>query len=113
MSIFLTIYFLRLKHLKNLGKRKTPVFTEVWSERQDLNLRPLGPEPSALPPELRPVTMTFYHSKPDCQPRLRLLAMRELGLWCGDALMPMGAGPILVLCSFEKIPGFMVTTLRS
>jgi hypothetical protein len=26
-----------------------PVLYVLWSEREDLNLRPLGPEPSALP----------------------------------------------------------------
>ena len=38
-----------LPHSKK-QKKKAPIGTPpLWSERQDLNLRPLGPEPSALP----------------------------------------------------------------
>ena len=36
------------------------VAAEFWSGRQDLNLRPRGPEPRALPTELRPERCRCY-----------------------------------------------------
>ena len=61
------------------GKKKPHIRLLLWSEWQDLNLRPLGPEPSALPPELHPVTMIFYHSPYHCQQNcLPLAAPSEL-----------------------------------
>src|SRR5262245_2414215 len=32
-----------------IPKENRPIFAIYWSGREDLNLRPLGPEPSALP----------------------------------------------------------------
>ena len=44
----------------------------IWSEWGDLNSRPLGPEPSALPSALHPVRQLLYYSfqSPTCQAKL-------------------------------------------
>ena len=36
---------------------------QLWSEWRDLNPRPLGPEPSALPAALHPDRILFYYSR--------------------------------------------------
>ena len=53
-------------HWTNLGSHPAVSFLlhKKWLDRQDSNLRMLGPKPSALPLGDGPIRDVFYHEKP-------------------------------------------------
>ena len=61
----LCIFLQRKNHLEKGG---------LWSEWQDLNLRPLDPQSSALPPALHPEIMRIYNNK-------KLVEVAKLKIW--------------------------------
>ena len=54
------LFFAMLLHSKNPLK---PKFQRIWSECRDLNPRPLGPEPSAIPNFATPRKLLYYKQK--------------------------------------------------
>ena len=55
----------------------------IWSEWGDLNPRPLGPEPSALPAALHPVSLTIIRCR-------NVSVKREISLRPGGSALPEG-----------------------
>ena len=56
---------------------------QLWSEWGDLNPRPLGPEPSALPAALHPVSLTIIRCR-------NVSVKREISLRPGGSALPEG-----------------------
>ena len=66
-----------------LEKKKTleyPVLVSKWSRRQDSNLRPLGPKPSALPSCATSRSGTPRGSRTP-NPQIRSLMLYPIELW--------------------------------
>ena len=81
--------FKSLKTLKSksssIHKKKVWIFI-FWSEWRDLNPRPLGPEPSALPTALHPEILNFkayiYHKARFGQKHCRTARLERIALLC-------------------------------
>ena len=54
-------YFKRFSGIEKVHRNSIKITVDLWSECGDLNPGPLGPEPSALPTALHPVSPSIIH----------------------------------------------------
>ena len=90
------LFFAMLLHSKNPLK---PKFQRIWSECRDLNPRPLGPEPSAIPNFATPRRLLYYKQKnAGCQalnsktPEILRFFRKTRGNGAQDAAFPAAGG---------------------